>query len=643
MPERAPIPVSNAVGPDHHVAHRPTTATWWWWWLLVAIVALPVVGAGWQRHHDEWFPESDDATIVLLSHDTFTRRPPLVGMRATASEHLQHPELHHPGPLEMYGLAPFTHLGSVSTTATTVAVVVFNSVVMAGFGLAFRRLGGDVAGAVGLLSAGLVLWTIGADAPASVWNPYVAVLPFALLLVLAATTAAGHRWLLPWVLAVGSFVVQAHLGYVGLGGLVMAWAVGTVLWDAWRDPSTRAEARRIGAWSAVITAVLWAPPIFQQVAGHPGNLTQIWRSFLAPGETTAGWSGLAQWASAMGRPFIGWVPDPELVRIVPTFDATSLVLVLVPCLATTGLAWWGLRRGDPAVVRVVATVAVILVATAVTAAKIPVEGAFSYQYYGLWIRPAAVTVWLLLGWAGLRLLGSGPGAAPTLVHRWAVPVVLVVGLGVSALPRPGTWEPWAAYRVLAGQVVPTVADEVNGAGSAVVRFRGGTAYLSTGSAVVLALEQSGVSVVVDPGFAGDVSPWGEHRRYVGQSVDVEVWVVSGPRPGDLPDDARALVEVPILTADEQATAEADAARLRATAADGLTTGPRSPHDDQEQANLREAMADPVAAFDTGLITRLALRGLVAPPGGDLNHLVTVDRLRGMAKEDTVTVYLAAGT
>lgn len=610
--------------------------------MLAAVVVLPLVGAGWQRHRDGWFPESDDATIVLLAHDTFSAHAPLVGMPANGSAELEDPEIHHPGPLEMYVLAPFSHLGSASTAATTVAVVVFNGAILLGFGLALRRLGGDVAGAFGLLAGGLVIWSIGGDATASVWNPYIAALPFALLLTLTAATAAGHRKLLPWVLAVGSFVVQAHLGYLGLGGLLMAWAVATVACDAWRDPSVRSDAVRVGAWSAGVVAVLWAPPIVQQFTGQPGNLAQIVRSAAASGEPGAGWGGLAQLASAVGRPIVGWAPDGDLVRVVPTFGVTSLLLVLVVVSATAGLGWWAHRRGDRTVARVVTTVAVILVATGVTATRIPVEGAFSYQYYALWMRPAAIVVSLLLGWCACRLLGAETWSMPPAFGRWAMPAVLVVGLAISALPRPGTWEPWAAYRVVAGEVVPTVVDEVDDADSAVVHFRGGTAFLSTGSAVVLGLEQAGVSVEVDPGFAGDVFPWGEHRRVSGAATDVDVWVVSGPPPGDLPADARLVAEAQILTDDEQRVVAADADRLRNIAATGLVPGPESPADVRDRADLQQAQADPVAAYDSGLLTRLALRGLVEPPGGDLDHLVTVDRLRGMATEGTVTVYVGPG-
>ena len=640
MPEPAPTSPTDAVGEGgENDTGRPS----WWWWLLLAVVVLPVLGAGWQRHHDGWFPEGDDATIVLLSHDTFSRHPTLVGMRASAPPTLDDPHLYHPGPLEMYGLAPFTHLGSASTAATTLAVVVFNAIVVAGFGLTLRRLGGDALGAAGLLAAGLVVWSMGGDAPASVWNPYVAALPFVLLLVLAAATASGHRRLLPWVLAVGSFVIQAHLGYVGLAGSVMVWAVATVAWDSWRNPTIRAEARRLGTWSAGVLGLLWAAPIVQQITSQPGNLTQILRSSLAPGQASAGTSGLAQLASVMGRPLLGWAPDADLVRVVPTFGIRSLALLLVPVLGTALMGSLAHRRGDQTVVRVLATVAVILVATAVTATKIPVEGAFSYQHYAFWMRPAAITVWLLLVWAGVRLFGEGAWWAPPVPGRLTVPLLLAIGIGISGLPRPGAWEPWTEYRTVAGEVVPAVVDDVGGNGSAVVRFRGGTAYLSTGSAVVLGLEEAGVSVDIDPGFAGDVFPWGERRRDVGRPVDAEVWVVSGPPPADLPPGARSLVEVEILSPAERAAAEADARALREALAIGIVVGPRSPVDDQDRTDLREAQSDPLAAYDRGLITRLALRGLIEPPGGDLNRLVTVDRLRAMATEDTVTVYLVDGS
>ena len=69
---------------------------------------LPVIAGLAQRDRDGWYPESDDATIVLLADDVLRGDPPLVGMISTGGSHLSDPELHHPGPLELYLVSPFS-------------------------------------------------------------------------------------------------------------------------------------------------------------------------------------------------------------------------------------------------------------------------------------------------------------------------------------------------------------------------------------------------------------------------------------------------------------------------------------------------------------------------------------------------------
>lgn len=625
-----------------------------WWWVVLVIVVLPMVGSGVQRTADGWYPESDDATITMLARDALGGPIPLVGMVSTGGEGLDDPELHHPGPIELYGLAPFAHLPGGPVPATTVAVVVLSVLATVTTGLAFRRLGGDAAGVAGLLAVGLAAWGVGGDIPASVWNPDVVVLPFAALIATSAVVATGrHRWL-PVQFAVASFVAQTHLSYVGLVAVLVAWAVAVTGWDLLRRPdATERSARwRSVGLAALVGSVLWLPPLVQQLTGSPGNLAQIVRSLTGPGGESAGSGGLAELARVVGLPLWGAAPPGDLVVDVGRLVPSALVTLLVPFGVAAAVVIGSRTRGDGVARRLVGTVAVALGAGVVTAARMPLADGILYRYYGRWMWPLAATAWTLLAIAALRVIR--PEGHPTArrlrvdrrapVAAWSAAVV--VALVLTLLPRPGTWSPWQAQRRAAGDVATATADAVRatGADHAQVRFRGGTAFLSTGSAVALAIEDAGVPTTIDAGPAIDVLPWGDHRAPAATPPGaVDVWVVSGPTPTDLPADARLLAEAQLVDPAEQDEIEAETARWRARLArTGITEGRRDADDPAVAAAVRAAIADPLAAFDDGRLGDLAARGLVALRSGAVDDLYTLDRLRHLVAEATIRTYLVGG-
>ncbi|MEZ5178397.1 MAG: hypothetical protein R2746_08955 [Acidimicrobiales bacterium] len=373
---------------------------------LLLLVAAPIVSAGWSRERQRWYPEGDDATIVLLSRDTFSSHPPLLGMISTGGASLDDPELHHPGPLELYLLSPFAHVGRQPVPGVTVAAVAVGVVALGALGWALLRLGGPGLAGAGLVAAGLVLWGLGGDVPASVWNPFVVAVPFAAFLALAVAAAGRRPGLLPWMLAAASFVMQTHLSYVGQVGLVSAWVLAVVAWRLRRDPELGPDRARLAAWSVGVVAVLWAPPLWQQATGSPGNLGQILRSATGPGARWRARAALGELGRVVGVPVLGLRPRPDIVRVLPDLDVWSAAALALPWVALLGLAWWAHRRGDRTAVRALATLGVVLLGAAITATRIPLSDGVLYQYYALWMWPVGAHV-------GAARLGGGPGA-----RRW---------------------------------------------------------------------------------------------------------------------------------------------------------------------------------------------------------------------------------
>jgi hypothetical protein len=614
------------------------------WCALLALTVLPVVTGLVHQQRSGWYPESDDATIVLLSGDTFSTDPPLVGMISTGGAHLDDPELHHPGPIELYLLAPLTTFGPGPATGAvvTAALVAVGSV--AALAWALHALGGRALAAAGLVTSALVLWGMGGDAPVSVWNPYVVVLPFAAFLACTVVAAAGRSWALVGVVVTGSFVAQTHLSYVGLVGAVTAWVLATTVWRAVR---ARPHDLRPQRWALLAGVLLWLPPVVDQLRGDPGNLGQIWRALTGGGDgEVVGTDGLAELARVVGVPLAGLRPNGDLVRVLPDAGLSDLVLLAVPWLVLGGLAVL-VRWRAPDLSAVVATLAVALAAALVTAGRIPLSDGVLYQYYGLWMWPLAGVFWLVTTWVAWRVLPPGARSRARAVlapvaTRPAGPVVVAGALlGLAALPRPGAWEPWAVQRRIAGDLADAVETRAT-RNPVVVRFRGATPYLSTGSAVVLARSRHAAEVLVDPGAPTPVFPWREARRYRGETGIDELWVLSGAGQ-PVPDGAVLVAETSTLTRAERA----DLIRRRTRAETAVTErgaapGPRRPESDGERRRVAVATADPLPALADGTLADLAVRGLVTVPGLSPDDLHTLQRLTVLEAEERVAVYLVRG-
>jgi hypothetical protein len=170
----------------------------------------------------------------------------------------------HPGPSLYYWYAPFYAAAGRQPAGMIVGAVVANVVGLAALVFAVGRLGGRRAGWVASAVVVAFVWRFGLTGLWVSWNPNLTVVPTALLIVATAALLCGHRWMLPAVVLLASWTVQAHLGTAlvvgGLCALAVAggWIAGRGDRRAWLMP----------ALAALGTAVVfWAPPVADQVAG----------------------------------------------------------------------------------------------------------------------------------------------------------------------------------------------------------------------------------------------------------------------------------------------------------------------------------------------------------------------------------------
>ncbi len=288
--------------------------------LVCAATIAPCVVAGIVAATREWYPASDWALLELATADVYTLRPPLVGAYSRLG-------LNHPGPLEMWLLAPVYVVAGRLPSALLAGAALINTVAILGALRSARRLGGWAL----VAPTSLVLLTVcslglAPGALTDPWNPYVGFLPFVWFGLLCGEMAGGRIEAAPWLVFTGSLVMQCHLSYVPPVLAMTALTIGLTIAARRQWKRTTGKPRRGALFgAAALMVLLWAPPIYQQLTVERGNLGRIWG--LAAGNgfgtsttnsgTLAQGAGLENALGHLGR--ITLAPNP-LDLALPQFD-----------------------------------------------------------------------------------------------------------------------------------------------------------------------------------------------------------------------------------------------------------------------------------------------------------------------------------
>lgn len=393
--------------------------------IAAVLVGVPFVIAVVSLLGYHWYPSSDLALEVLRIKDVGGRHTPLVGMQSRF-------DWSHPGPLMFWVFAPIYRVFGNTGLLAGAGILNAGAVVGALF-VGWRRGGLPMLAIVAAVAAVLV-HALGPELLIQIWNPWVPVLPFLLYLMLAWSVAEQDWIALPWVVGIGSFVIQAHVSYApvvfGLGFLSLAiGAYGTravradLHGDGVIDTSARQSARPWIVVAAIVGVVLWLAPVVQQFTGSPGNLGAIIDSFRHPRDPTVGWSTAV---GVMGREFgfVGpWITgnDAGPFGTVAAASAVPATLLVFTAAALGVLAW---RRGahDAGRLALMAVAGAGLSLVAVSRIT-GVLGAYLVR----WTWVVAAFLWLSLLWSALSLLARS-SVNKALV---ATAVVTVSGLVAS--------------------------------------------------------------------------------------------------------------------------------------------------------------------------------------------------------------------
>ncbi len=405
---------------------------------------------------------------------------------------------HHPGPLSFYVFAPFYLLGGYSSFGLGVGVLFVN---LGSLGLVAWLLARErtmrwpfTAALFGLL---LIFYARVPGALTSGWNPHTPLLPLVALLFVATASLNGNLRLLPLAAALTSFIIQTHIGFSMVAGLLFLAALAPLLWVAWRDPVRRATCVWWMVGTVFLLELLWAPPLAEQLVKSPGNMTLIVRFFFSgPAEQTllAAWNAWGTMLAGVFWPSLVLAGGNPLIvgdEVWPRLLGTGFVVLLVPA----GFAAWRAGRTFTAWLAAASLIAAIGGFWSVT----HVRGAIG-DYHIFWLAPlgvvnAAVAIAELV--AILRFLPA-PSVEPRLI-----PGIVAVGTAAIAAIGIGPFFSTKSFDVEAeGATIRRMMFETRQgllrlqAKHPVVRFDEGV--WSTGAGFVLQLQLEGVDVSIAP-------------------------------------------------------------------------------------------------------------------------------------------------
>lgn len=572
---------------------------------LAVIVIATVKGllAGWQAI-------GDNGLMYVRTRDVFSSHVPLLGNWSSGSVKAS-AIFNHPGPLLFYLLAVPTRIFGPSGLAVGTALL--NALAVVGIGLVTARRAGALVGAVSVAIAATLCWSMGNRLLFDPWTPSSLLLPSLLFLFLVWATSSGDLVMLPWVVGVGSLLLETNLEYALVVPLLGVWAVVGLAFelrgrrreqpDGW--PALRRRAARTTAVSVLVLSACWIPPLIEEVVnGKQGNLSRMLSSAhgLRPGLGVHDALRLFGGITAVPPWWLRWSMR-DLCRSLPRVDVT-ITLLCVVAVVLTMCAWDGWRRRDRVVTAAVVTVAVASVVAVITLVEAPVEvpGRPSfYQVRFAWPIGAFLLLTVLL--TPLRRVRGATTSA--VVGAATLLATIVVGAFTVPDASAGSHAPDGAQAV--ARDLNRQLGALEHRGTLLVDFHDdSSSYQFYAAGVIAELARRHVRVVVEQPFL--VRELGDHRKFNGANADAVVLLSTGDdHVQTTPPGARRVAAHEGLTTAERRELSA----LRGEIGQYIRAGHLQLTDDGVRAlqRLAQAQRSPRAptGFDPG--TLFATRGL----------------------------------
>jgi hypothetical protein len=349
----------------------------------------------------------------------------------------------------------------------------------------------------------------------------------------------GDRPALLVLVASGSLCAQTHVPYLGLCLGLGALAGAALVVFARRHPEPRSSALRWGVGALALGAVLWAPPMIDQLTEDPGNFDLLIDHFATPpeepiGVRRAGTEVLKHFD--LGHLVVDQVREPgllargELGRFAVAWRGAALLL------AWAGLAALTWRRSPRAL-----HVLHLVVGASAVMAWYSISRVFGvvWYYLMLWLWPVALlalvaTVWSMVVWRTSTAEDDDADDRPPL-RSWSMvtllAVVAVLSLRSAATAPDAEPSDNQLSRVLHALVPGTTEALAAGEGEAtgdggryIVGFDDALHIGSQAYGLVTELERAGFDVGMDPAFGVPIT---HHRTIRPEDATARVELVSG--------------------------------------------------------------------------------------------------------------------
>ncbi len=499
---------------------------------LTVMVGLPAIVALCSTIGVSWYLTGDVSHTELMLR-AIPDHMPLIGVAARVGNDINN-QGSTPGASMAYVLYPVYLLFFRSTFGVFVSVVFVHLAAIAATIALARRFGGT---ALGLIMAFALAVMVRALAPRfflEPWNVWVPVFAFFVFLLLLWGLVLGRRRCLPWAVLVGTHCVQTHVSYVPLvfGSLVLFGAY------AWWDARRAGESiRRPIIWSMAIGALMWLPPMIEQLRPGPGNLRRLWDEF---GTTHADNVGLRAAVKAMmgelnlAGPFVtgpGKAP----------YDAPNLIGFLAFVLLCAIGVVVAVRRSDVVVKALQAVMSVVTVIGLIATSR--VFGRF-YDYVIRWMWAVAVMWFVVSVWSIWRAMThSNIRVRQRLTGLFcgAFLAVIVWGSVDSVGARPPYQNDSRLVAGLSSQLDGQLLESVD----YLLRWHDPAALGGTGFGLLLEMEKQGDHLYVDHWAGAAARPYRVRDELSPGSVDAVLWLVTGEQNIDRfskRDDAEKLAE-----------------------------------------------------------------------------------------------------
>jgi hypothetical protein len=355
----------------------------------------------------------------------------------------------HPGPAMFYLLAIPYRLAGGNSVGLWIGAALLNGAAVATMAVVAKRHAGTALMLLTLLGSALVMRTVGASFLRDPWNPYLPVFLFGALIFLVWAMACGDEWAVPVGAAVATFCAQTHIGYAVLAlplfVIGAVWLV-VVVRRAREASADRRDHLARTTWITVgVLAVMWFPPLYEELTNSDGNLTKIVRYFRGPppGPRYTLVHGYRLVASQFAIPPEWLIRMPKLRPL--TAEATTLYHAPTPFLllgfAAAGVLLFRMRRrrgrADRRMWRLEVIVALALILGAFSIAR-TVGVAFAYRLY--WTLVVGMIAAVVVLWAAWRQIAPRASASfrRGLAVVTALAVVVVASVDIVAAATVGS-------------------------------------------------------------------------------------------------------------------------------------------------------------------------------------------------------------